>query len=115
LIKQPLLLIVLLTVSCGTYFGSEGIIYNQSELKGFITHDVESQIEKNRIDAFEAGKSLGALPQAKQLDDGAITLVEPEVLLEASSGLITSVVPFAGTIGLIMTILLGVLKRRKEK
>ena len=113
MLRFSLLAVVFLS-GCGIYTGTEGIKYQPDTLISFITPAVQDQIEANRKESYEAGLAKATIPDPVEIDDGSVTIVTGEEVMEAGGSALASVVPFGGAIGLIITLIVGGITRRKK-
>ena len=115
-LKWCVLCAVLVISGCGLYLGSEGVKYLSEDLTGFRTPAVDRQIQANRKKAYEDGKAERVLSEPEELVDGSVTVVTGETVVKVGGSALSTLMPFGGTIGLILTIIFGGISRiRKDR
>jgi len=113
--------LLLLLTGCGTYIGSEGVIYNPNEMIGFSTYDVVENYKKQIEASYKAGKEAAVFVPLQPVDDGSITIINKQEAQAAVVGLTALAGPFAplaplvpGIITLILSFFITKRKKRKE-
>jgi len=113
--KYFLLIPLLVLCGCGTYAGSEGVIYNPDEFLDFQTPDTKKKYEEQIGKAYEAGKKGEAKPELNPVVSNKVEIVGKEQV-KGIACLLGPATPFGPLIpgGLALLASFFITKRKKK-